>query len=120
VFVEEQGISAELEFDGLDSDAVHVVALHRDEIVGTARVRFIADNQAKVERMAISGPFRRKGIGKALVAFLIAESKTRQAKQVVLHAQHNVVPFYRSRSFEEVGPPFWEAGIKHLKMQMQL
>jgi len=117
VFVQEQGISAELEFDGLDDEATHVVAVHGDEVVGTARVRFLAGSQAKLERMAVSRPFRRRGIGRELVSFLIAESKMRQVKHVILHAQHDVVPFYGSCGFEGVGTPFWEAGMK---MQVQL
>jgi predicted GNAT family N-acyltransferase len=120
VFVEEQGISAKLEFDGLDDEATHVVVVEGGDVVGTARVRFLADNQAKIERMAISEPFRRMGIGGGIVSFLIAELEKRQVRQVILHAQHDVVPFYRSCGFEEVGKPFSEAGIKHRKMQMRV
>lgn len=118
VFVEEQGISRELEYDGLDNEAIHMLVMDGGNVIGTARVRFLADNQAKIERMAILKPFRRKGIGRGIISFLIAESKRRRVKHVILHAQHDVLPFYRSCGFEEVGGPFWEAGIKHLKMQM--
>ena len=118
VFVEEQGISGQLEFDGLDEEAIHMAVKNGDSVIGTARVRFLADGQAKIERMAILKPFRRKGIGRGVISFLIGELKNRQAKYVILHAQHDVVPFYRSCGFEEVGNPFWEAGIKHLRMQM--
>jgi predicted GNAT family N-acyltransferase len=120
VFVEEQGISGQLEFDGLDGEAIHTVAVDGGKVIGTARVRFPADNQAKIERMAVAKSARRKGIGGGMVSFLIAECRARQMRQVALHAQHNVVPFYRSYGFEEVGEPFREAGIKHIKMQMWL
>jgi len=120
VFVEEQGISGELEFDGLDGEAIHVVAVEGGSVIGTARIRFPADKQAKIERMAVAKSARRKGIGTGMVAFLIAECRARKMRQVILHAQHNVVPFYRSCGFEEVGRPFLEAGIKHIRMQMRL
>ena len=118
VFVEEQGISGQLEFDGLDEEAIQMAVKNGDSVIGTARVRFLADGQAKIERMGILKPFRRKGIGRGVISFLIGELKNRQTKYVILHAQHDVVPFYRSCGFEEVGNPFWEAGIKHLRMQM--
>jgi predicted GNAT family N-acyltransferase len=120
VFVEEQGISREMEFDGLDDETIHVVVMDAGRVIGAARVRFLDDSQAKIERMAILKPFRRKGIGTGMVSFLLGDLRKRQVKHVVLHAQHDVVPFYRSCGFEEVGEPFWEAGIKHLKMQMWL
>jgi predicted GNAT family N-acyltransferase len=77
VFVEEQGISGQLEFDGLDNQAIHIVAIDGDNVIGTARVRFLDDSQARIERMAVSKPFRRKGIGKGIASLVIAESKKR-------------------------------------------
>lgn len=120
VFVEEQGIPGQLEFDGLDDAAIHMVAVDGGKVVGTARVRFPADSQAKIERMAVAKCARRKGIGRRIVSFLIAECRAREMRQVILHAQHDVAPFYRSCGFEEVGEPFQEAGIMHIKMQMWL
>ena len=120
VFVEEQGISKELEFDGLDGEALHMVVKDGERVIGTARVQFPIASQAKIERMAILKPFRRKGIGRRIISFLIKELMNRQVEQVVLHAQHSVVSFYKSCGFEESGPPFCEAGIKHIKMERQL
>ena len=120
VFVEEQGISRQLEFDGLDNQAIHIAAMDGSNVVGTARVRFLDDSQARIERMAVSKPFRRKGIGTGIVSFVIAESKKRGARHLILHAQLDAVPFYRSCGFEEAGKPFWEARIKHVEMHMWL
>jgi predicted GNAT family N-acyltransferase len=117
VFVEEQGISEDLVFDGHDGEALHMVVKDGQRVVGTARVLFLADNQAKLERMAVLKPFRYKGIGREIVSFLDEELRKRQLEQVVLHAQHTVVAFYKSCGFEESGLPFWEVGIKHVKMQ---
>jgi len=89
-------------------------------VVGTARVLFLADNQAKLERMAVLKPFRHKGIGRGIVSFLNEELRRRQLEQVVLHTQYTVVAFYKSCGFEESGLPFWEAGIKHIRMQKRI
>ena len=120
IFVDEQGISEDLELDEHDSEALHMVVKDGDKVIGTARVLFLATNQAKLERMAILKPFRRRGIGRRIISFLIEELRNRQVEQVVLHAQYLVVAFYESCGFEKSGSPFWEAGIKHIKMQRQL
>jgi len=117
VFVEEQGVTEDEEYDGHDSDSLHIVVKDGEKIIGTARVQFLTDRQAKIERMAILKPFRRKGIGSRIMAFLDEELRNRQVENVVLHAQCTVVAFYRSCGFKETGSTFWEAGIKHIKMQ---
>lgn len=116
IFVEEQGISQDLEFDGRDSEALHMVVVDGDRVIGTARVLFLTANQAKLERMAVLKPFRCKGIGRRVISFLNEELRKRQVKQVVLNAQYSAVGFYKSCGFEESGLPFCEAGIKHIKM----
>lgn len=120
VFVEEQGISEDLEFDNHDGEALHVIVTDAERVIGTARVIFLTAHQAKLERMAVLRPFRRRGIGSRIVSFLNEELKNRQVEQVVLHAQYAVVAFYNSCGFEELGLPFMEAGIKHIKMQKWL
>jgi predicted GNAT family N-acyltransferase len=120
VFVDEQGISEGLVFDDYDSEALHMVVDDGEKVVGTARVLFLAANQANLERMALLKPFRRKGIGRQIISFLDEELRNRQVQLVVLHAQSGVVAFYKSCGFGELGLPFWEAGIKHVKMQKRL
>ena len=120
VFVDEQGIAEELDFDGNDGKALQMVVKDGAEVVGTARVRFLDAKQAKLERMAVLDGFRRMGIGREITGFLIEELRNRQVEQVVLHAQYGVIAFYKSCGFEETGLPFWEAGIKHIEMQRRL
>jgi predicted GNAT family N-acyltransferase len=117
VFVEEQGISESLVFDGGEDVAKHMVVKDGDRVIGTARIRFLQSKQAKLERMAVLRSFRRLGIGKRITAFLMQELESRQIEMVVLHAQYEVVEFYQACGFEPSGSPFWEAGIKHLKME---
>ena len=120
VFVEEQGISEGLVFDDCDSEALHMVVDDGEKVVGAARVLFLAANQVELERMALLEPFRRKRIGRKIISFLDEELRNRQVQLVVLHAQSGVVAFYKSCGFDELGLPFWEAGIKHIKMQKRL
>ena len=117
VFVEEQGVSEDVEIDGHDREALHMVVEEEGRVIGTARVMFLAEGKAKIERMAIMKLFRRRGIGRNIIFFLLEELRSRQVKQVILYAQYSVIDFYRSCGFEESGLPFWEAGIKHVKMQ---
>jgi predicted GNAT family N-acyltransferase len=120
VFVREQGISKDLVFDGHDGAALHMVVKDRERVIGSARVQFLAGNQAKLERMAILKRYRRKGIGREMLLFLDAVWKDKQVQQVIIHAQLEVVPFYKLCGFDEVGLPFQEAGIKHIKMFKRL
>jgi predicted GNAT family N-acyltransferase len=120
VFVREQGISEDLVFDGHDREALHMVVKDGGKVIGSARVRFLAGNQAKLERMAILKRYRRKGTGREMLLFLDMVWKDKQVQQVIIHAQLEVVPFYKSCGFDEVGLPFQEAGITHIKMRKQL
>jgi len=69
VFIEEQGIPKNLEFDGNDGGALHIVVKEGENFIGTARVLILAGNQAKLERMAVLKPFRRRGIGRRILFF---------------------------------------------------
>ena len=120
VFTEEQGTPEDLEFDNHDREALHMVVKDGERVIGTARVLFLTTNQAKIERMAILRPFRHRGIGRRIISFLNEELKNRHVEEVVLHAQYSIVAFYKSCGFEELGLPFWEVGIKHIKMQKRL
>lgn len=120
VFTGEMGIPEELVFDGLDEKMLQIVVKDGETVIGTARVRFLADNQAKLERMAILKARRSMGIGRQIISFLDKELRNRQVKQVILHAQHEAIAFYRACGFKETGDPFWEVGIKHIKMHRQL
>jgi predicted GNAT family N-acyltransferase len=120
VFVREQSISEALVFDGHDREALHTVVKDGQRVIGSARVQFLTDNQAKLERMAILKDYRRKGIGKEMLLFLDTVWKDKQVQQVIIHAQLEVVPFYKLCGFDELGSPFQEAGIKHIKMRKQV
>jgi predicted GNAT family N-acyltransferase len=120
VFIREQGISEDVVFDGHDREALHMVVKDGERVIGSARVQFLADNQAKLERMAVLKRYRHKGIGREMLLFLDTVWKDKRVQQVIIHAQFEIVPFYKLYGFDELGLPFQEAGIKHVKMRKQL
>ena len=120
VFVEEQGVDEDIEYDGFDCEALQMVVKEDDKIIGTARVRFLAAGKAKIERMALLEPFRRRGIGSGMMSFLDSELRMRHVGHVSLHAQYGVIAFYESCGYSTTGSPFWEAGIKHIAMEKRL
>jgi predicted GNAT family N-acyltransferase len=120
VFIEEQQIAAEEEYDGQDEAALHFIALDGAQVIGTARLRFSAAASAKIERMAVLKPFRQQGIGRGILVCIEQELKNRHISQAVLHAQTTAAPFYRACGFKETGSIFQEAGIPHIKMSKQL
>ena len=120
VFVEQQGIPESIVFDNLEGEAMHILVTIGDRATGTARIRFLGAGQAKLERMAVLKTFRNKGIGKGIISFMIENLRSKQVEKVVLHAQQEVVEFYRKCGFQQKGSPFWEAGIKHVKMERRL
>jgi predicted GNAT family N-acyltransferase len=121
VFQIEQGIDSELEWDGLDQAAVHLVATIQGESAGVARLREIPGSPIlKLERLAVLPAYRHQGIGGEMVHTAIAYSQTQGYAQIALHAQMRSVEFYKRLGFNPVGDPFDEAGILHLKMEQSL
>jgi len=119
VFAVEQQIAEELVFEKAeDGDEIDIVVKDEGTVIGTARVVFTADNTAKIERMAVLKNFRNRGVGKGIISFLNEEFKRRNKTHIVLHAQYQVIDFYRGCGFRESGLPFEEAGIRHVKMEM--
>ena len=118
VFVEEQGVRPSLELDGLDSQAVHALALLDGVPCGTGRLIFAAPGVARVQRMAVIDDARGHGVGKALLAFLEEEARHRGATKLTLSAQTRVVPFYEKAGYTACGAPFDDGtAILHVSME---
>ncbi|MEM8641322.1 MAG: GNAT family N-acetyltransferase [Cyanobacteria bacterium P01_G01_bin.54] len=116
VFIQEQQIDPELEFDGLDPHAQHALADYHHQAVGTLRLRAIAPETLKLERLAVLPPYRGQGIGRQLVQAAIAQAQHHHYHQIVLHSQQYIVPLYAQLGFQIQGEPFVEANIPHVKM----
>jgi predicted GNAT family N-acyltransferase len=117
VFIEEQGIPAQLEWDGWDADCRHVLALAFRKIpIGTGRL----DPDGRIGRMAVLAPWRGLGVGSAILAALVSIARERCYRKVSLHAQLRASGFYSKAGFREIGAPFVEAGIRHVNMEKSL
>lgn len=120
VFQEEQGISTELEFDGLDEICQHLIADLNGQAVGTARVRYLDNTTAKIERLAVLPLARGKGIGKQITMIALDVIAHQSVSQVVVHAQEYIKGLYENLGFQQEGEIFEEAGIRHVKMRKRL
>ncbi len=117
MFVQEQGIPEQLEWDGFDSGCCHVLAVLEDgRAVATARLQ--ADG--RLGRMAVLGEWRGRGIGRAILEHLLQRARRRKLAAVYLHAQAGAEGFYRQAGFTAQGKPFTEAGILHVEMVRRL
>lgn len=117
VFIQEQQVPEELEWDGLDADCRHVLARSaQDEAIGTARL--LADGH--IGRMAVMAPWRGKGVGTALLAKLLEMAQHEGLHMVKLAAQIQAIPFYERLGFVADGDVFMDAGIPHRNMARQL
>jgi predicted GNAT family N-acyltransferase len=113
VFVEEQQVPVELEWDGLDEHAYHVMAFAQDGTpIGTGRLL----QDAHIGRLAVLKEWRGKGVGGALLDLLLVIANKMGYDEVKLHAQTYVLEFYVGRGFEAQGEEFMEAGIPHMLM----
>lgn len=116
VFQIEQGVPAELEFDGYDDSAIQLLAYWDNRAVATARIRFIDRHTAKIERLAVLANARRKGIAKKLMQTAIKIATDQNCLKVVVHAQSYIKSLYLQLGFMPIEQEFIEANIPHLKM----
>jgi predicted GNAT family N-acyltransferase len=119
VFIKEQEVPEELEWDEFDQDALHAIVKKDQEVIGTARL-IIDKANARIERMAIQKEYREQGIGQKLLSILIQTAKEKGAQECILHAQTHAIAFYAKSDFEPHGPIFDEAGIPHVEMRLIL
>jgi YbgC/YbaW family acyl-CoA thioester hydrolase len=117
VFVEEQHIPAEMEWDGADDGCVHALACNRfGTPLATGRMLEHVPGVAKIGRMAVLAPMRGGHIGRAVLDALLQHARERGDREALLHAQLGAAPFYSRAGFVARGPVFEEAGIPHVEM----
>jgi predicted GNAT family N-acyltransferase len=119
VFCGEQGVGLEADQDGLDQEALHLVAVDGERLVGTCRLLF-ADDVARLGRMAVEPDARGRGIGAAVLEEAERESRAAGVARIRLHAQIAARSLYERGGFEQVGAVFLEEGIPHLTMEKAL
>jgi predicted GNAT family N-acyltransferase len=116
VFIKEQGVPQDLEYDGLDSSAVHSIAFDEGVEIGTGRM--LSDGH--IGRIAVRKKYRGKGIGEMIMQSLIDEARNMQLVEVWLSSQYYAKGFYEKLGFVGIGGIYQEAGIDHIKMKKTL
>ena len=118
VFIDEQRVPRDLEFDERDPLCRHVLVFDGATPVGTGRLDL--DYDGKVGRVAVVATHRRGGVGRAVMERLHAIAHEADQPRLWCHAQLTAVPFYERLGYVSSGPMFLEAGIEHVLMELAL
>ena len=117
VFVQEQAIPMEMEWDAADGSALHAVIRNRlDQPLATGRLLLQAPGVGKIGRMAVIRVMRGTDLGRDVLKALLDAAWARGDREVVLHAQRSAAGFYARQGFSCRGPEFDEVGIPHVEM----
>ncbi|WP_031516931.1 GNAT family N-acetyltransferase [Desulfofalx alkaliphila] len=122
VFVKEQGVPLEAEFDQYDSlneFCEHILVCYEEQAVGTGRVRWV-DGLGKLERICILKPYRKLGLGKTIIKALEEIAVEKGIFQVKLHSQTQAKGFYSKLGYRTSSGVFMEDGIPHIVMTKEL
>jgi predicted GNAT family N-acyltransferase len=122
VFVKEQGVPLEDEFDQFDKLNVpceHILVHYNDQPVGTGRIRLV-DGIGKLERICVLEPFRKFGRGKIIIQALEEIAEKLGVSQVKLHGQTHAEGFYQKLGYRTSSDVFMEDGIPHIIMLKDL
>ena len=118
VFVVEQAVEREEEFDGRDAECMHVVICDGEQPVATGRIDM--QRQGKVGRVAVVRTHRRRGLGTRVMQALEQYAREQKGAKVWFHAQMQAVAFYESLGYEVTSDQFDEANIPHVVMEKRL
>ena len=113
VFIKEQHVPVELEWDEFDGDATHIQAYYNNIPVGTARLI----NNELIGRMAVLKTYRGLGVGKKMLEFLMTLAHKKGMNTIQLSAQKHAVEFYKKYGFEICSDEYLDAGIPHYTMR---
>ncbi len=116
VFIEEQSVTPEFEWDEIDSGAVHLLAMLENEPIGCLRII----HHAKIGRMAVLSQWRGLGIGKMLLNGAIDICRTYGSKQIDLSAQTHAIHFYQQAGFKIISAEYTDVQISHVDMRLIL
>ena len=118
VFVREQDVPIDLERDGLDAGAEHVVVYVGERCVGTGRMIPKANEPGtiKMQRIAVADAWRGRGVGRVVMAELEAKARDLGFRRLLLASQQEAVGFYQRLGYRRFGDMFMDAGIPHYWM----
>lgn len=120
VFVQEQHINPELEFDDQDVNAIHFVGYDETKLpVTTARIH-TQENEWHVGRVATLKEMRGQGFAYQLMMQVIKDAQQQEIAALTLGAQVQAKVFYERLGFKQIGDIFLEANIEHIEMKLIL
>jgi len=119
IFVKEQKLFLGSDRDEFDTHAIHIIAFHRDRVVGVVRVYETENDMWFGSRLAVLKPYRGR-IGKVLIEKAIETVKRRKAKRFMAYVQPLNVPFFRHCRWKSVGEIVPYLGVPHQLMEVQL
>jgi predicted GNAT family N-acyltransferase len=118
VFIEEQKVTPQLEWDGIDEEAIHFLALKDGIAIGCARA-IVIDNHTQLGRMAVLKEHRGESIGSALIEKAILTAKLNQLSVIQISAQCHAIDFYKKFGFEAKSDIYFDAEIPHRDMRLE-
>lgn len=116
VFIDEQNVPEELEWDSDDEDATHFLVHTGGIDIACARL----STDGKIGRMAVVKKYRNKGVGFQLLQYVISYARNNAYPSLYMHAQTSALGFYEKAGFSAKGELFSEAGIPHMEMTLRL
>jgi predicted GNAT family N-acyltransferase len=119
VFVVEQAVPEELEVDGRDGEATHLVAVRDGEVLATCRLIHAGDT-VSLGRLAVGARARRQGVAGRILRAAEEWARARGARRVALSAQTYAIGLYVAAGYTTLGEPYMEAGIEHIDMELPL
>ncbi len=121
VFADEQRVDLAADQDGLDDEAVQLVAVDdAGTVIGTCRLLIDRGASARFARLCVHREARRRGIAAALLAEAEREARAGGAVRIGMHAQTDALALYEAAGFTPYGERFDEEGIEHQGMEKQL
>jgi predicted GNAT family N-acyltransferase len=120
VFCGEQGVTFAADRDGLDDEALHLVAVADGEVIGTCRMLIEPGGTARFGRLCVRTSARGTGVGAKLLEEAEREARGADARRIGMHAQTGALGLYRRAGFQPYGERFDEEGIEHVGMEKDL
>ena len=118
VFIEEQKVMPQLEWDGMDEEAIHFLVYKDAKAIGCARA-IVIENHMQLGRMAILKEYRGEGIGSNLIEKVITTAKLNQLSLIDISAQCHAIDFYKKFGFKVISDIYLDAEIPHRDMRLE-
>ena len=118
VFIQEQKVTPELEWDGMDEKAIHFLVFKDEKAIGCARA-IVIKSRMQLGRMAVLKEYRGQGAGSTLIEKAIVTAKLKQLSGIHISAQCNAINFYVKFGFEVMGDTYLDAEILHRDMTLE-